>query len=89
MISFCKIGCKITLFFAHSQIKCTKTAEMCTLRLFCAISQRAFTNHRRWAVVHHAGMVGADELALKTLARCAVDDVAIDFAITVDYPVLT
>jgi hypothetical protein len=34
-------------------------------------------------------MVGADELALKTLARCAVDDVAIDFAITVDYPVLT
>lgn len=37
MISFCKIGCKITLFFAYSQIKCTKSAKMCTLRLFCAI----------------------------------------------------
>ena len=37
MISFCKIGCKITLFCAHNQIKCTKTAEMCTLRPFCAM----------------------------------------------------
>ena len=36
MISFSEIGCKITLFFAHSQIKCTKTANMCTFRLFCA-----------------------------------------------------
>ena len=48
-----------------------------------------YNNDRRRAVVHHPCMVGADELALKTLARCAVDDVAIDFAITVDYPVLT
>ncbi len=36
MISFCKKRCKGTAFCAHSQIKCTKTAEMCTLRLFCA-----------------------------------------------------
>ena len=89
MISFCKIGCKITLFFAHSQIKCTKTAEMCTLRLFCAISQRAFTNHRRRTVVHHPCMVGADELAVKTLAGCAVDDVAIDLAVAIDHTVLS
>ena len=36
-ILFSKIGCKGTTFCAHSQIKCTKTAKMCTLRLFCAI----------------------------------------------------
>ena len=37
MISFLQIGCKGTTFCAHSQIKCTKTAKMCTLRLFCAM----------------------------------------------------
>ena len=37
MISFLQIGCKITTFYGYGQIKCTKTAKMCTLRLFCAI----------------------------------------------------
>ena len=36
MISFCKIGCKGTTFYAYSQIKCTKTAQMCTFRSICA-----------------------------------------------------
>ena len=34
-------------------------------------------------------MVGADELAFETMAGCAVDDVAIDFAVAIDYTVLT
>ena len=33
-------------------------------------------------------MVGADELAFKTLSGCAVDDVAIDLAIAIDHTVL-
>ena len=37
MISFLQIGCKITIFYGYGQIKCTKTAKMCTLRLFCAM----------------------------------------------------
>ena len=34
-------------------------------------------------------MVGADELAVKTLAGCAVDDVAIDLAVAIDHTVLS
>ena len=34
-------------------------------------------------------MVGADELAFQTLAGYAVDDVAIDLAITIDHPFLS
>ena len=36
MISFLKIGCKITQNIAHSQTKCTKTALLCTKLDFCA-----------------------------------------------------
>ena len=36
MISFSKKRCKGTTFCAHSQIKCTKTAFMCTNLVFCA-----------------------------------------------------
>ena len=45
-------------------------------------------NHRRRTVVHHPGMVGADELAVETLAGGAVDDVAIDLAVAIDHTVL-
>ena len=41
-ILFSKIGCKGTLFYAHSQIKCTKTAKMCTLWLFCAMIMSSY-----------------------------------------------
>ena len=37
MISFCKIGCKITTFCAHSKINCTKSSKLCTLFPICAI----------------------------------------------------
>ena len=48
-----------------------------------------FSNIHRWGtVVHHAGMVGADELAVETLTGGAVDDVAIDLAVAIDYPTL-
>ena len=33
-------------------------------------------------------MIGADELAFKTLAALAVDDVAIDFTVAIDHTVL-
>ena len=36
-------------------------------------------------VVHHPCMVGADELAVKTLTGYAVNDVAIDLAIAIDH----
>ena len=36
-----KIGCKGTLFCAHSQIKCTKIAYLCTKSNICAIIHRA------------------------------------------------
>ena len=32
-----QIGCKGTIFYAHSQTKCTKTDSMCTKHGFCAI----------------------------------------------------
>jgi len=32
-----QIGCKGTIFYAHSQTKCTKTNSMCTKHGFCAI----------------------------------------------------
>ncbi len=40
MISFFKIGCKITIFCAHSKIKCTKSTFLCTNFAFCAIKKR-------------------------------------------------
>ena len=33
---FSEIGCKGTTFCAHSQIKCTKSAPLCTMSGFCA-----------------------------------------------------
>ena len=33
-----KIGCKGTAFCAHSQINCTKSADLCTLWPICAIN---------------------------------------------------
>ena len=38
MISFCKIGCKGTIFCSYSQKKCTKSTQTCTFRPFCAIN---------------------------------------------------
>ena len=45
-------------------------------------------HHRRGAFVHHPGMVGADELAVEALAGGAVDGVAIDLTVAIDYPTL-
>ena len=39
--------------------------------------------------VHHAGVVGADELGVEGAAGGAVDGVAVDLAVTVDDALLT
>ena len=45
-------------------------------------------NHRRGAIVHHPCMIGADKLAVESLAGGTVDDVAIDLAVAIDHPTL-
>ncbi len=40
------------------------------------------------AFVHHPGMVGTDELAVKAASAGAVDDIAKDLAVTIDDAVL-
>lgn len=37
-----KIGCKITTIYAYSQIKCTKSADLCTHWANCAMNYRRY-----------------------------------------------